>query len=133
MVGKYTLPERIARMKELRKQGYICSQCMAMVFDDIHGLTPEMTERLTAGFGGGIGGSGEVCGAVSAMVMLDGCVNYTNPAAKKELYSHVRSLCGKFKESNGSLLCRELRVPGKKSCNELIEEVITECHNEYCS
>ena len=132
MVTDYSLEERIARMKELRKQGYICSQCVAMVFDDIHGMSPELTERLTAGFGGGIGGSGEVCGAVSAMVMLDGCVNYTGPGEKKQLYSHVRNLCEKFKCCNGSLLCRDLRVPGKKTCNELIEEVITTCHNEYC-
>ncbi|MDE5837949.1 MAG: C-GCAxxG-C-C family protein [Paramuribaculum sp.] len=131
MVTKYSLEERIARMKELRKQGYICSQCVAMVFDDIHGISPELTERLTSGFGGGIGGSGEVCGAVSAMVMLDGCVNYINPSEKKELYAHVRNLCEKFKCANGSLLCRDLRVPGKKTCNELIEEVITECHNEF--
>ncbi|MBD5241898.1 MAG: C_GCAxxG_C_C family protein [Barnesiella sp.] len=131
MVAKYTLQERIERMKELRKQGYICSQCVAMVFDDVHGLSPEITERLTAGFGGGIGGSGEVCGAVSAMVMLDGGVNYSTPAEKQKLYSHVRDLCHKFKNSNGSLLCRDLRVPGKKTCNELIEEVITECHNEF--
>ncbi|MDE5837394.1 MAG: C-GCAxxG-C-C family protein [Paramuribaculum sp.] len=131
MVAKYTLRERIERMKELRKQGYICSQCVAMVFDDVHGLSQEITERLTAGFGGGIGGSGEVCGAVSAMVMLDGCVNYSTPTEKQKLYSHVRDLCHKFKNSNGSLLCRDLRVPGKKTCNELIEEVITECHNEF--
>lgn len=131
MVSKYTLEERINRMKELRKQGFICSQCVAMVFDDVHGLSPEVAERLTAGFGGGIGGSGEVCGAVSAMVMLDGCVNYSSPTEKKELYGHVRGLCDRFKNSNGSLLCRDLRVPGKKSCNELIEEVITGCHNEF--
>lgn len=133
MVKKHTLEERIARMKELRKKGYICSQCVAMVFDDVLNLPEEQCERLMAGFGGGIGGSGEICGAVTATVMLDGMCRYSSPLAKKELYADVRRLNSEFVAANGSLLCRELRQPGKKSCTELIEDAITRCHNEFCS
>lgn len=133
MVKKHTLEERIARMKELRKKGYICSQCVAMVFDDVLNLPEDVCERLTAGFGGGIGGSGEICGAVAATVMLDGMCRYSSPLEKKDLYADVRRLNAEFVDANGSLICRELRQPGKKSCTELIEDAITRCHNEFCS
>ena len=54
----------------------------------------------------------EVCGGVSGMFMAVGLFfGYDEPdgvQAKKELYSYVRALADKFKESEGSIICREL-------------------------
>lgn len=54
----------------------------------------------------------EVCGGVSGMFMVLGLFyGYDEPddaQAKKELYSYVRALADKFKESEGSIICREL-------------------------
>ena len=54
----------------------------------------------------------EVCGGVSGMFMAIGLFfGYDEPdgaQAKKELYSYVRALADKFKESEGSIICREL-------------------------
>ena len=50
---KYTLEQRKERARALHKQGYNCSQCVVMVFDDVHGLSDEVAARASAGFGGG--------------------------------------------------------------------------------
>ena len=62
-----TLDERIERARALRAEGYNCSQCVFMVFDDIHSMSPDDAARMTAGLGGGVGGQHQVCGTVSAM------------------------------------------------------------------
>jgi C_GCAxxG_C_C family probable redox protein len=54
----------------------------------------------------------EVCGAVSGMFMvLNAVEGYTSPTdnvAKMELYAKVQKLAEKFKETNGSIVCREI-------------------------
>ena len=56
----------------------------------------------------------EVCGAVSAMFMIEGLVNgYSDPKAKEEkaaLYARVRILADRFREQNHSIICRELLI-----------------------
>ena len=130
---QYTLEERLAKVKELRAQGYNCAQAVTMVFDDIKGIDTRSAEIYSAALGGGFGGCGLTCGAVSAMGMVSGVAHYENPLKKKELYAGVKSLSEKFLDSNGSLLCRDLRQPGKKSCDELIREAVTLLHNQLAS
>ena len=54
----------------------------------------------------------EVCGTVSGMLMVLGLkFGYSNPKAfaeKTEHYKRVQECAGKFKEKNGSIICREL-------------------------
>lgn len=92
--------------------GKNCSQAVALAFCPEMGLSEELVERQTIGFGGGMGRMREVCGGVSGMFMAIGLFfGYDEPdgaQAKKELYSYVRALADKFKESEGSIICREL-------------------------
>lgn len=122
---KYTLEERIKRARVLHKQGYNCSQCVVMVFDDIHGLNNDLAARMAAGFGGGVGGMRQICGAVSGMVMLEGLFKYTQPTDKPMLYANIKEITGQFKSINGSFVCGDLLRPGRKPCIELIEDAIT--------
>lgn len=122
---KYTLEERKERARQLHKQGYNCSQCVVMVFDDVHGLSEDVAARAAAGFGGGVGGMRQICGAVSGMTMLEGLVKYSHPADKPMLYAEVKAAAQEFAELNGSLICGELLRPGRKPCMELIEDAIT--------
>lgn len=122
---KYTLEERKERARMLHKQGYNCSQCVVMVFDDIHGLDQEVVARISAGFGGGVGGMKQVCGAVSGMVMLEGLTKYSRPSDKPMLYAEVKAATDEYKLLNGSIVCGELLKPGRKPCIELIEDAIT--------
>ena len=97
---------------ELFMEGYNCAQAVAVAFCDVTGLDKDATAKLVSGFGGGMGGLREVCGAVSGMFFVMGQLyGYENPTdddAKKELYARVRGLAEKFKEENGSIICREL-------------------------
>ncbi len=56
----------------------------------------------------------EVCGAVSAMLMIQGLLEgYSDPKAKEEkseLYARVRTLADRFREKNHSIICRELLI-----------------------
>jgi hypothetical protein len=53
-------------------QGYNCAQATAAAFAENFGLEPSFVLKSTAGFGAGIGGLRETCGAVGAMAYLAG-------------------------------------------------------------
>ena len=106
-MGKYG-----EKAKALFGDGYNCAQAVFGAFDDITGINFETSVKLASGFGGGMGRMREVCGAVSGMLMvLNAVEGYTSPTdniAKMELYAKVQTLAGKFKEKNGSIICREI-------------------------
>ena len=97
---------------ELFVQGYNCAQAVAVAFCDVTGLEPDFTAKISSGFGGGMGRLREVCGAVSGMFMvLSHLYGYDDPnadAEKKQLYARVQALGNKFRDINGSIICREL-------------------------
>ena len=94
------------------KQGYNCSQAVVLSFIDEIGLDKELGLKIASSFGGGIGRQREVCGAISGMVICLGALKgYSSPdnhTKKAEYYALVQNLCNKFKEKNGSIVCREL-------------------------
>jgi C_GCAxxG_C_C family probable redox protein len=101
---------------ELFKKGYNCAQSVVGAYCDLIGMTEEQATRAVSAFGGGFGRLREVCGAVSGMTFVLGCLyGYSDPKSvseKKELYALEQKLAGKFREKEGSIICRELL--GKK-------------------
>ena len=97
---------------QLFLQGYNCAQAMMVAYCDETGLTPEFAARMASSFGGGMGRMREVCGAVSGMLMVAGLLyGYEIPGddvSKKAHYHLVQHLAGKFRESAGSIVCREI-------------------------
>ena len=97
---------------ELFLSGYNCAQAGAVAFHGELGLTEAQAAKMASAFGGGMGRMREVCGAVSGMLMvLSQLYGYDTPgddASKKVLYSRVQELAGKFREENGSIVCREI-------------------------
>lgn len=94
------------------KQGYNCSQSVVLAFCDKTGLDEQTSLKIASSFGGGMGRLREVCGAVSGMFMVAGLLyGYCDPKdhnAKTEHYKLVQSLAEKFRQENGSIICREL-------------------------
>ncbi len=94
------------------KQGYNCSQSVVLSFIDEIGLDKEQALKIASSFGGGIGRQREVCGAVSGMMICLGALKgYSSPNNHTEIteyYTLIQKLCNKFKERNGSIVCREL-------------------------
>lgn len=104
--------DRVALAVELFKQGFNCSQSVTAAFADLYGLTREQALRVSASFGGGMGRMREVCGAVSGMFILAGLdcgsAQSGDAAGKGYNYRVVQMLAQRFREHNGSIVCREL-------------------------
>ncbi len=92
--------------------GHNCAQAVFLSFSRDLGLDDSTALKISAGFGGGMGRLREVCGAVSAMFMVLGMkyasLDPTDRTAKAQLYARVQELARRFKEENGSIICREL-------------------------
>lgn len=101
---------RSEKAKELFKSGYNCSQAVLGVFCEEFGLDFETAMKISSSFGGGMGRMREVCGTVSGMFMAAGLMfeNSSNPSNKAELYKKIQELAQKFKDKNGSIICKEL-------------------------
>ncbi len=97
---------------ELFVNGYNCAQAVAAAFCDVTGLTPEFSGKMASSFGGGMGRMREVCGAVSGMLLVVGLLygydTNDDDVQKMAHYSLVQELAGKFREQNGSIICREI-------------------------
>lgn len=97
---------------ELFHKGYNCAQAVFASFGDVTGLDEKTAAKMASSFGGGMGRLREVCGAVSGMLMVVSMLyGYDNPGEheeKKELYTLVQELAGKFREKAGTIICREI-------------------------
>ena len=106
------------KAEALFRQGYNCAQATAAAFAEDFGLEQSFVLKSTAGFGAGIGGLRETCGAVGAMAYLAGL--HIGPYAagdistKTELYELIKKMVREFTELHGTICCRELLE--KASC-----------------
>ena len=123
MVEKIDLNQRLAMASGYRKQGYNCAQTVAMTFSDVIGVSAEEAARMSTGFGGGVGGCGEICGVASAFALVVGMVSDGAPESKAQVYKEVSRLVKEFTNRFGSCVCRTLKTRGSAvPCNELIAE-----------
>lgn len=92
--------------------GYNCSQAVLLAFCEDFGLEKETALKISEPFGGGMGRMREVCGTVTGMFMVIGLAmgndNSKDNTTKKNVYKSVQELAEKFKQDNGSIICREL-------------------------
>lgn len=94
------------------REGYNCAQATGAPFAEALGLPRDLVLRGLAGFGGGIGGLRQTCGAVSAMAFVAGLHGEAlapgDLAAKTALYDTIKRMRGEFVARHGSDCCREL-------------------------
>jgi len=105
------MSEKSEKAKELFKQGYNCSQAVLGVFCEELGMDFETAMKISSSFGGGMGRMREVCGTVSGMFMAAGLAFASagdSATEKGEHYKRIQELAKRFKEQNGSIICREL-------------------------
>ena len=106
------LKERAEKAVELKATGYNCAQAVFCAFEDLTGLDVTTSARLASSFGGGMGRLREVCGTVSGALLVLGIVcGYDDPKAgqaKTDHYHLVQEFVRRFREINGTILCREL-------------------------
>ena len=100
------------KARELFLDGYNCSQAVVCAYGDLTGLRIPEAARLSSSFGGGMGRLREVCGVVSgAFIVLGIVLGYDDPKdyeAKAAHYRLVQEFARRFREKNGTIICREL-------------------------
>ena len=120
------MSQRSERAKALFLEGYNCAQAVAGAFSDQFDMDFVTLMKTISSFGGGMGRLREVCGAVSGMFFVAGALyGYDDPKAKEEKAEHYRliqALAAKFREKNGSIICRELLGEGEKSVTYIPSE-----------
>ncbi len=93
-------------------EGCNCAQAVFCAFSDLTGLDSATSRKLSCGFGGGVSRLRELCGAVSGMIMvidmLYGYSDVSDHSLKSAHYKLIQELCARFREAEGSIVCREL-------------------------
>lgn len=105
---------RVQKAVELRNvHGYNCAQAVLCAYADLFGLDEKQAYKIAEGFGTGMGGMGDTCGAVTAAFMLIGLKNSDgklgDKATRPDTYKQIRELADSFKAEAGSIVCRELK------------------------
>lgn len=100
------------RAEQNFRNGYNCAQSVLLAFGDVTGLDEHTAAMLSSSFGGGLGRLRELCGVVSGAAMVLGLVKgYADPGdreGKKAQYRRVQEFAERFRDKNGSIICREL-------------------------
>ncbi len=117
---------------ELFKQGYNCAQSVFAAFCDVTGIDFETAIKLTSGFGAGMGGMTETCGAISGAVAIMGFVmsdGMENPKTKGQTYKLSREIAKRFGEKNTTTVCGTLKGIGSdkgplRSCPGCIDDAV---------
>ena len=127
-----SIEERVAEIKDKHTRGYNCAQIVLCSYAEELGIDEETLFRISEGFGAGMGGMMQTCGAVTAMFMALGLANSSGDVqacdTKPQTMKKVRELAAEFEKKNGSIVCRELKGidTGKvlRSCDGCIEDGI---------
>jgi len=94
------------------EDGFNCAQSVFMAYDYITALSSAEAARIMSGFGGGVGKSGGMCGAFTAVVALIGSGHGREKAEQMDrqanTYSLVQKAMGDFENRFGSINCHNL-------------------------
>ena len=106
------MESRVEKAVQTFESGFGCAQSVFSTYADLFGMDKETALKLASPMGGGIGRMREVCGTVSAMALLaglkEGNTDPSNEEGKERIYLLVRQMSDKFREENGTIICREL-------------------------
>ena len=107
------MESRTLEAKARHDRGFNCCQAVACTYCDLFGMDEETAFKACEAFGAGMGGMEGTCGAVSGAVFLAGlknsCGDLEKPVSKGKTYQFSRAITAKFREKNGSLVCRDLK------------------------
>lgn len=113
--------------------GLYCSEAILRAFNEVYKLgLPEDAYKISTGFGSGLGGSGCVCGTVTAATMIFGLAAGRNKSceSEKSVHAAVKKLHERFRDEHKVLCCRVLTKNvrwgsggHKKQCERFIFDV----------
>ena len=117
-------------------KGYNCAQSVFIAFSDLTGMNIETAAKISSGFGGGMGGLREVCGAFSGMVLVYNYIyGYNNPTdmvEKNRVYNDIQKLAEMFKNKTGNIICREI-LKSNIDISDMTESEKVYCQKKPCA
>ncbi|MBQ2442030.1 MAG: C_GCAxxG_C_C family protein [Ruminococcus sp.] len=105
------------------QNGCNCAQAVLLAFCEDYGMERETALTIAAGFGSGMAGLRETCGTVTGANMVIGLAKGKN---RMEANRTFREFADRFREKNGSLVCKELlaaRIKTRLTCADLCYDV----------
>ncbi len=117
---------------------YNCCQSVVCAYCGKFGVSEKDVFRMTEGFGLGMGGLMDTCGAVTGMFLVIGLANSAGDMdkpllTKMDTYEKLRTAAKLFREKKGSVYCRDLLtqkgpqpLPCCAECVETAIEVLDE-------
>jgi len=121
--------DRAKKAVDNHKKGYNCAQAVVCAFSDKTNFSEDDLFRLSEAFGGGMGGTQGVCGAVSAMVFLAGLktsigIESLPETNKLKSYAFAKEMIEEFENKNTTIMCSELKGEEIRSCDGCIEDAV---------
>lgn len=93
-------------------EGFNCSQAILSAYGPELGLDRDTALRVSGAFGGGMGKTGNICGAVTGAIMVIGLkcasIDARDKKARKQTNDLAREFLSAFEARNGTIICREL-------------------------
>ena len=99
------MESRIQEAVNKKRSGYNCAQAVACTYCDLVGMDEKTIQKITQGFAVGMGTMEASCGAITGAAVILGLLN-DDPA---KTFVDSRAVISKFKEQNGSVICKELK------------------------
>ncbi len=95
------------------QSGYNCAQTVLLtLYEQIEPDSKnELIPKIAAGFGGGIGRCGSVCGALTGSLMAVGIKYGSNEAGaekRAKAYAYAKKLYRQFEKQHGTVFCQRL-------------------------
>ena len=124
--------------RNFMEKRYNCCQSVVCTYCEKYGVSERDVFRMTEGFGLGMGGLMDTCGAVTGMFLVIGLVNSAGDMdqpllTKMDTYEKLRKAAELVREKKGSVYCRDLLtqkgpqpLPCCAECVETAIEVLEE-------
>ena len=120
------MSEKGKKAQNTFENGFNCCQAVLVTFAPELGLDSTSALRLASSFGGGVGGRGELCGAVTGAFLVLGLkygrVSPEDSDSKAKNYNTMNEFEQKFLEKFGSTNCSEL-IGCDMSCMETVQKM----------
>ena len=125
------IQDNLRKAGETYKDGYTCSQAVFCSFAKEMNLDEETACRLMEGYGGGIAGLQETCGAVLAAAAIisfyysSGCA--CKQSYREEVFEKVKKATEIFRKEYGGINCKEIlhgECPKAFQCGMKVKDAV---------
>ncbi|MDP4153569.1 MAG: C-GCAxxG-C-C family protein [Bacillota bacterium] len=122
---------------ECFSNGCNCTQAVFTAYCTEYGIDKKLGLKLACSLGGGMGHTGQVCGAVSGALLVLGLKygqdNVEDKRSKAMNYLIVQDFISRFRKLNGSINCTELLHYDLSEENQLSAAIKTDVFKTLCS